>query len=215
MILIFKNILDKFDPKHTALLVIDMQNDFCAEGGHIHNKDGKIEHLQEIVPILLATIDNARKVGAKIIFVRSDYSEDYLHAPLKEQFGDSRFALGGTWGAELYKVRPEKSDLIITKHTYDAFTGTELDSFLQTKKIQTLLMAGIISNVCVESSARTGFMLGYFIIMVKDCIGYRRKHLHEVALENISRYFGLVKTSQELLSLWENHLAKNRIESLE
>lgn len=197
------NLNKKIDPKHTALVVIDMQNDFCADGGHLHRKDGQVEHLQEIVPALLTLIDKAREVGVKIFFIISDYNEDYLHAPIKEQFGDSRFTLGGSWGAEFYKVRPEKGDLVITKHTYDAFIGTELDSELRAHGTITLIVTGIISNVCVESTARTGFTMGYNIILAEDCVGYRRKNLHDATLENISRYFGIVTTSEELLSLWE------------
>ena len=107
----FQNLQKKIDPKHTALIVIDMQNDFCAEGGHLHRQDGHVEQLQAIVPALRKAINQARSVGVRIIFVRSDYTEHYLHEPLKEQFGEARFTLGRHLGGRfLPSEGPEEGD---------------------------------------------------------------------------------------------------------
>ena len=199
----FSTLQEKIDPNHTAVVVIDMQNDFCARGGHLDRLDGQIETLQAIVPSLRALVKGSKSIGAKVIFVVSDFNDYYLHNPIREIFGRERFSLAGTWGAEPFEIKPNEEDQIITKRTYDAFVGTKLDEILKKSNIKTLVLSGVITNVCVESAARTGFSLGYHIVLPSDCVGYRRKNLHEASLENIERYYGTVTNSENLLALWQ------------
>ena len=100
-------------------------------------------------------------------------------------------------------IPPKNSEPIVRKWHYDAFEDTELDLLLKTNGIKTLLMTGFISNVCVETTARHGFIKGYYIVAVSDCTDAPTKQEYESAMYNIRIYFGKVATSREITALWK------------
>lgn len=197
-----RNLAERINPSHTALLVIDLQNDFCSEGGWLSHREGGIRWLQQSIPVIVKLVEAARAVEVMVVFIRSHYDKKYLREPLEELLGDSSYPLEGTWGAEFCGVRPQEGEAIITKHTYDAFIRTELDALLQHKGIRTVVISGVLSNVCVECTTRTAFLLGYHTVTVADAVGYRRSNLHNAFLENASRYFGKVVQAREILDAW-------------
>lgn len=109
----------------------------------------------------------------------------------------------GSWGADFYEVAPEPGEVVVNKHRYSAFVNTRLDSILRSQKIETLIMTGVSTNVCVESTARDGFMLDYHIVLLRDACASYSTQAHEMTIKNIEGYFGEVTDTREVISLWE------------
>ncbi len=202
------SLAEKVDPKHTALVVVDVQNDFCADGGALHRYGRDMSMIQGMVPNLVDFIDHARKAGAFVVFVRELGDEPYLSPFMLERrkkmgrLGD-QFILDGTWGADFYKVKPLSGEPIVTKYRMSGFAGTDLDLLLRSHNIQTVVTTGVATNVCVEHTARDAFSLDYYVVFVEDCMASDEAHLHQGTLENIRAIFGDVCRADEVVQLWQ------------
>ena len=205
---------DKVRPAHTALLVIDMQNDFCASGGLI-SKDGRdISAAQALGERLPAFITSARAAGVMIVFIRCVYTTErnfYLsdvwleQAARKRKGGYTRIPVcrDGSWDGDYYgEVRPQAGDVIVTKHRYNAFHNTDLDLILRSNGIRTVVLTGVVTNVCVETTARDAFVRDYYVVAVDDgCAAYVEQD-HIASLSNIDRFFGEVSTITQISAHW-------------
>ena len=100
-------------------------------------------------------------------------------------------------------IPPMDGEPVITKWNYDAFEDTDLHLFLRSKGIETLLMSGFASNICVETTARHGYIKGYYIVVVSDCTDAFTSDAYEATMSNIRSHFGKVATSEEIMSLWK------------
>ena len=109
---------------------------------------------------------------------------------------------GGTWGWDFFEVEAEPDEWVIEKHTYSGFHGTELDRILRFKGIRTLVMTGVSTNVCVESTLRDGYFNGYYIVVPEDCVASAAQDLHEAALRGVRMHFGEVTTGADLRVIW-------------
>ncbi|MEY2535111.1 MAG: ureidoacrylate peracid hydrolase, partial [bacterium] len=149
----------KVDPRHTALVVVDVQNDFCAEGGMMHNEGLDLTAVQAMAGRLPRLIAGARAAGALVVFVRNVYSSEgnaYLSDVWLEQAsrrrGDSYtrrdVCAAGSWEGDFFgDVAPQAGDPIVTKHRFSAFHNTDLDTILRSHGIRALVMTGVASNV--------------------------------------------------------------------
>jgi ureidoacrylate peracid hydrolase len=99
---------------------------------------------------------------------------------------------------------------VVTKHRYSAFVDTELQALLRSNRIENLLLAGVATNVCVESTARDAFMFDYRVTVLSDCTGTYSETLREATLENMRRAFGTVATSTEVTRIWASLPARVR-----
>lgn len=198
---------EKVDPRHTALVVVDIQNDYAHGDGSFGKRGSDLSMAQAMVPKLVDFIAKARANGVTIIFVRTAHGE-WTDSPVRQDrmkgmgLNVLPVCLEGSWGAEFYKVEPEPGDKIVVKHRYSGFYGTDLDVVLKARGIKTLLMTGLVTNVCVETTARDGFMRDYYIVLVEDGCAASTVEEHQAALVNISRYFGVVATTDEVAKAW-------------
>ena len=199
---------EKVDPRHAAMVVVDMQNDFCAEGGFFHQTGQDLSLIQPMVPNLVQFIEHGRRVGLPIVFIQAIYDDIYLSAPMRERNrrkGWERPRLvTGSWGADFYLVKPHQRDLVVIKHRYSSFAGTELDILLRNLAVKSLIMTGVATNVCVESTARDGYFLNYYIVLVEDCCATTSQSLHRATLANIDENFGVVCTAPEVVDAWDS-----------
>ena len=205
---ILSTLAEKIDPRHTALVVVDVQNDFCADHGHFSEMGHDLSMIQSMVPRLNALIAGARAEKVPVVFVRCVYDAIYTSGPWVEKSSSRRPAgkglcLSDTWGAEFFMVSPKPGDLIITKHRFSAFVGTNLDLVLRSVGVKTLLVTGVATNVCVESTLRDGYQLDYYIVVPEDCTAGISPGLHNGTLQNIRTYFGAVSSSEEILDVWK------------
>ncbi len=109
-----------------------------------------------------------------------------------------------SWGADFYAgVRPLPEEIIVRKHRYNAFIDTDLDLILRSKGIRTLIMSGVATNVCVETTAKEGFMKDYYIVFLKDCAATTSEELHNNTLQSISSHYGVVVDSSDVWKCWQ------------
>jgi ureidoacrylate peracid hydrolase len=207
MIEILRSLPERIAPAHTAVLVVDMQNDFCAEGGYIQQtRNADMSASPALAQRITALTDAARGRGASIVWIRANYEPRFLSAQAllkRERYPGLVCCAGGSWGWELFGVSPYPDDLVIEKHSFSAFFGTELDRLLRFRGIKTLLMTGVATNTCVESTLRDGFFLGYYIVLVEDCCNSAARHLHEATLENVRANFGDTVNADKIMRLWD------------
>jgi ureidoacrylate peracid hydrolase len=214
-----RSLADKVRPEHTALVVIDMQNDFCAAGGMMDLEGLDLTPVQEMAERLPALIDAARQAGVFVVFVRNVYSTEsnwYLSEAWLEQA--SRRRLGSyterpvcgpdSWQGDFYgDIRPLETEPIVTKHRFDAFYNTDLDTILRAHQIRTVVLTGVSTNVCVETAARAAFVRDYSVVLPADGAATYSTEEQEAALRTIDRYFGEVATIADVVGCWSGRAA--------
>ena len=197
---------DRVTPSHTALLVVDIQNDFCHPDGYVGRKFGVDAVKNESLAARNQSLTSqARALGAKIIWVKAIYDPEYLSAPMLSKGGaisDEPRCYEDSWGAEFYSVEPAEEDIILEKHRYSAFCGPNLNAMLQNSSIKTTVITGVTTNICVDSTLRDAFNLGYYVVIPEDCVAANDISLHKATLKNVELLLGDVTTSQELLKMW-------------
>ncbi len=199
------HLYDSLDPKRTALLVIDMQNAFVAPGAPI-----EVPAARAIVAPINRLTAALRKRGVPVIWVLHENQGDgrdwagffdAFVAPGRR--AEAAAALAG--GAELQKLYPElettPGDLRVAKNRYSAFIKNDFENKLRERGIDTLLIAGTKTNVCVECTARDAMMLDYKVALISDCTAALSDDEHRATLENVIQQFGDVLTAEEALSL--------------
>jgi ureidoacrylate peracid hydrolase len=201
------------DPRHTALIVVDMQNDFCASNGALAESGADPSLIQAMAPRLLSLLDAARAIHLPIVHVRTEHSPwTNSESWLGRLRGRPRGACyPDSWGADYYagfepRIDPQREprghEFVVTKHRYSGFVGTELDLVLRSQHVRTVIMTGEATNVCVESTARDAFMRDYWLVFVSDCTAAAVQAAHDATLYTVGKHFGKVVTSEELVGAW-------------
>ncbi|WP_403022039.1 cysteine hydrolase family protein [Salinibacterium sp. GXW1014] len=199
---------ERFAPATTALIVVDVQNDFCHPEGVSARKGHDVSAAVEMVPRLQALLDEARAVGMPIVFIQTTHDLSVDSEVWNTRMGDMDTpeydpnCRTGTWGAEFYVVAPEEGELVVNKHRYSAFAGTDLDMVLRTAGVKTILLTGVATNVCVESTLRDGLFLDYNVALVPDCCAAYSPELHQGTINNVRGMFGAVLDSGDLIEMW-------------
>ena len=202
---------DLLSPNRTAVLVIDMQNDFVHCDGMGARVGYATEHTLRIVDPINAFLREARELGVLVLLLRQVAAE-HTTSPARRVRGE---ALGweptamcgvGTWGAELFDgLEVEDSDVPVEKRRYSAFVGTDVDLILRSNSIESVVVCGTDGSVCVESTVRDAYMQDYHVIVPRDLVGYGRPHLREPSLEAMSVWFATTCDSVEVLEAWHSH----------
>ncbi|HEX4928627.1 MAG TPA: isochorismatase family cysteine hydrolase [Burkholderiales bacterium] len=198
---------EKLAPRAAALVVIDMQNDFCAPGGYIDQVMKKdVASAGAVAQAIDGLLAAARTAGVPVVWLRADYSHeripDSMRAKLAARGITAVCCAPGTWGADWYGVKPLEGEAVITKHTYSGFAGTDLAARLQALGRRTLVFTGVQTQVCVESTLRDAHSLGYFCVVPRDAVGSHTPALHEASLDNVRFLFGDVCTAAEVRAAW-------------
>jgi ureidoacrylate peracid hydrolase len=209
----------------TAVLVIDMQNDFGATGGMFDLAGFDLASIQEAVAPTVRVIAGARTGGIPIVYVnealRSDLSDiaevESPHRRMSQRmgFGNTvttpsgrigRIRIEDTWNTEnLPELVPQSGDIIVTKRRWSGFYETDLDARLRALGAQYLIVTGCTTTVCVESTIRDAAFRDYACLLPADCtgqpaVGEPRSSTHDASLLMIARHFGWVTTSQDFLN---------------
>jgi nicotinamidase-related amidase len=210
---IYGSLREVADPSHSALIIIDVQHDFCSERGAMAERFGfDMKEIREAVPRLNAFIEECRRTGVLVVWVREVFSDEKMRPNQKALWG----AGDDIWliredgpGVDWYEdvIDPLPDEPVITKWQYDGFEDTDLHLLLQSRGIETLLMTGFTTNVCVETTARHGYIKGYYIALVADCTDAPTRAEYESGVFNIKTYFGTATTSDELVELWQEQPA--------
>ena len=177
------------DPKRTAVVLIEYQNDFTSEGGALHgavegsmDKTGMLENAR-------ALVEAARAAGATVVHAPITFApgygelSDHPYGILKGVVDGNAF-VKGSWGAAIVDdLAPAEGDIVIEgKRGLDTFASTNLDFILRSKGIQTIVLGGFLTNCCVESTMRSGYENGYKVITLGDCTAATSHEEHDNAL---------------------------------
>ncbi len=192
-----------------ALIVIDMQNDYCHSDGICAKRGHSVEAAHAMIPRLKEIIAQARLVRIPVIFVMTENDETNVTPAWLNRYGVAKASSEyscrtGSWGAQFYEVSPSAGDIVISKSRYSAFVGTELDSTLRNMGRSSLLFTGVATNICVESSLRDALSLDYYVTLVEDCCAAFTNEAHNGAIRNVKQQFGIVTTSFDIMDEWRN-----------
>jgi ureidoacrylate peracid hydrolase len=212
----------------TAVLVIDMQNDFGAKGGMFDRIGIDLSLIQRAVGPTARVLAASRKVGLPIIYLKMgfrahlsdagpvDAPNRLKHAPfavgtvVRAPDGtESRILIRGTWNTEILpELAPQAGDIVLYKQRFSGFYNTELDAILQQRGVKYLLVTGCTTSVCVESTIRDAMFRDYSCVLLADCTGEPigcdlQRSNHEASLLVIQTVLGWVSGSAELLSALE------------
>jgi ureidoacrylate peracid hydrolase len=164
------------NPTTTALVLIEFQNDFTTPGGVFHDAVKDVMHSTDMLANTATTVEQARKLGVKIIHMPIQFADGYpelttrSYGILKGVADGSAFR-AGSWGAEITEaLTHEPGDILVEgKRGLDAFATTGLDLVLRNNGIQNLVVAGFLTNCCVEGTVRSGYEKGYDVVTLTDC----------------------------------------------
>lgn len=206
------------DPRNSALIVVDMQNDFCDSNGALARSGSDPSMIQAMAPRLLRLLEEARRVRLPIVHVRTEHSPwtDSAAWLGRHQDRPRTVCFPDSWGAEYFPGFEPRSDtsrepgsheFVVTKHRYSGFIGTDLDLVLRSHDIRSVIMTGEATNVCVESTARDAFMRNYRLVFVSDCTASTVQSAHDATLFTMARHFGTVANGDEIVAAWSATLA--------
>ena len=205
---------------HTALLVIDMQRDFCAPGGYADQAGLDIERLRAPIEPIRQLLVAARRYGLFIAHTREGHRADLSDlpetkrrraqasgAPIGTPGPMGRLMVRGEYGNDLIdELQPETGEPVIDKPGYSAFAHTDLELLLRNRGIGQLILTGVTTEVCVSSTLRHAVDLGFSCLTGADACGSAYPALHAAALSMIGvegGLFGEVITSDALIALLE------------
>jgi len=194
------------DPRSTALVLIEFQNDFTSEGGALHGavadsmaQTNMLENAKEVVAA-------AREAGATIIHAPISFANGYKEITgspygILKGVVDSNAFVKGEWGAEIIDdLKPEADDIVVEgKRGLDTFASTNLDFILRSKGIKTVALGGFLTNCCVESTMRSAYERGYEVVTLSDCVAATSAEEHANAIQYDYPMFSKPMTGKEFV----------------
>jgi len=197
-------------PKHSALIVVDVQNDTFTDGGHASKTPGReraIAANRELLPNMIGFVSEARKTGLLIAWIKNSYlpnwltdSPAWIHLWTKVgmHVSDIPYCQEGTWGWEFVdEMQPLPYEPVVRKYRTRAFHGTFLDLLLKTNKIETCILIGSATHACVEETAKDCTVHDFYTVIVKDCCAPYDENL-------ATQPFYDVATSEEIFKEWKD-----------
>jgi ureidoacrylate peracid hydrolase len=192
-----------------ALLVIDVQNGFVSKGGSYDLLGMETSHYREVIPKIRDLINLCKNIRIPIFYtqaVRESSGIDLLTRSHKilpksreERIKKKPICVRETWDAEIVdEIKPSENDHVVIKRRDSAFHDTEIEVWLRSLKIDTLIFCGIDTSICVETSLRDAFNIGYDVVLISDATASNNKKHYESTLENVKGYYGIVMDMKEL-----------------
>src|SRR5436309_7651485 len=182
----------RIDPKATGIVVIDMLNEFCKAGGAM-----VLPGYERLIPPQKKVIDAGRHAGSPVLFVADTHRPNVRQD--REFLKRTSHCLEGSWGAQVIaNLDPRPDDIYIVKRRYSAFFNTYLDLTLRDLQVNTLVIFGVVTNICVRSTVHDAFFLGYQVIVPEDCVAATGPREQESSLYDIGTHFGIVADSEHV-----------------
>jgi nicotinamidase-related amidase len=195
------------DPKTTAVVLIEYQNDFTTEGGALHEAVSDVMDETDMLAHTREVVKAARNAGATIMHAPIAFTEGYGELTdrpygILKGVVDGQAFVKGSWGAQIIdELTPAAGDIVVEgKRGLDTFASTNLDFILRSKRISTVALGGFLTNCCVESTMRSAYENGYRVITLSDCVAATSVEEHENALKYDYPMFSLPMTAAEFVS---------------
>ena len=199
----------KLDKKDTALIVVDMQNAFCAEGGSCGKVGLPIQNLFKAVDPCRRLIACAREAGIPVIYTRYVCRADYADAgvlfhELMPELIEVGALAAGTEDIEIVDaLAPEASDFIVDKNRPSAFYATGLETILNGLGTEKLVVCGVTTNCCVETTVRDASQRDFKTFVVEDAVAELEDDRHEIALRSMGMLFADVLSLEDVRQAWQ------------
>jgi ureidoacrylate peracid hydrolase len=212
------------DPARTAVIVVDMENDFVAKGGMFDRAGVDISGAQKAIAPTAKVLAAARQSGLKIIYLKMGYrpdlsdlgSADSVNRTRHLKLGvgqkirapdgrESRVLIRDTWDTDIVpELKPQANDVVIYKTRFSGFYQTDLDATLKKFGIKYLIFTGVTTSICVESTVRDAMFRDYLCVLLRDCMSEPMGHdlprtNHEASLLNAEALFGWVSDSEQFV----------------
>ena len=195
------------DPRTTALVLIEYQNDFTSEGGVLHGAVAEVMAKTDMLANTKRVVAAARAAGVTIMHAPITFADGYIELS-RQPYGilkgvvDSNAFVKDSWGAAIVDdLAPQPGDIVVEgKRGLDTFMSTNLDFVLHSKGISTLVLGGFLANYCVESTMRTGYENGYQVITLTDCVAATSMEEQNSALRFDYPMFSVPMTADEFVS---------------
>ncbi|MEM2901241.1 MAG: cysteine hydrolase family protein [Candidatus Bathyarchaeia archaeon] len=207
---------ERVDPEHTALLVIDMQNDFVHEQGRFTEFGFDTSMVREAASWVRRVLERARRRGLLIVHTRMINDERQNPPSWLAFWGKPTVTVEGTWGADFFQgFEPLSEEVVLTKYTYGAFHGTNLENVLRNRGVKTVVAVGTGPNICLGDTVHEAFARGYHVVVPEEAVAAFSKHgrdftkkVKEVGLYIIENHYGIVCSVEELLEAWSQSPVK-------
>ena len=195
------------DPKTTAVVLIEFQNDFTTEGGVLHGAVSAVMDRTDMLGKTQKVVEAARAAGVTVMHAPIMFTEGYNEISahpygILKGVVDGKAFVKGSWGAAIVdELTPKDGDIVIEgKRGLDTFASTNLDFILRSKGITTVVLGGFLTNCCVESTMRSGYENGYQVITLNDCVAATSHEEHDNALKYDYPMFSQPMSASELLA---------------
>ena len=218
--LVYDSLAEVVDPSHTAIVVVDMQNDLVAPGGLADRNGAPLPGNRRIIDDLRVLLQGAREASIPVIYIMYTIHPGLptvtpawvyngirlfsgtLLSPARPGISSLEGLFEGTWGWEVIEeLAPEEGDILVQKHHLGGFWDTNLDKILRGNGIETVVVTGTATSGCVFDTAVGAAANDYYTVYVRDCVTTMNPKTHEVGMKLLaSRYDG--PSSEELLALW-------------
>jgi ureidoacrylate peracid hydrolase len=194
------------DPARVALVVVDMQNDFCHPEGVFARAGLRIPHRSDLVARVNQLVLAARAAGQVVVWVRTEWTDEASVGLLAERspFLADEGLRAGTWGSELVgALDPEPTDHHIVKTRFDAFLRTPLADLLEELGVGTLVVTGVRTDFCVESTVREAFFRDYRVAVAREAVAGYVDELHENSLRVMGTVFADIVDNRAAIAVLE------------
>ena len=198
----------QLDNRPTALVIVDMQNAFCNDKGSMVTRGFDIAGLKKPVDPCIRLAKAARAAGVPVIQTQFVRHPDYVDAglALRELMPNALKVASlhiGTWDAAIIpELGPDPHDIIIAKNRPSAFFATQLESFLNAMKIENLVVCGVTTNMCVETTVRDAAQRDYRVFVAEDAVGEVDPHRHTMALRAMAHMFATLTNGDDVIAVW-------------
>jgi nicotinamidase-related amidase len=199
-------------PEHTALVIVDMVNDFIDPAGKTATLAARpLDHARRVIPAMQRLLASARSAGLMVVHVqhttlpdgRSD-SGPWLEARSRASYSVPDICLDGSWGQQIIaELAPAPGELVVKKYRYSGFAGTNLDLVLRSASIRSVVCCGVSTNACVEATAREAFSHDYYVVLPEDACGSWSVELHHATIATARHRYATVCTVDELIAVWQ------------
>lgn len=192
----------------TALIVVDMQNSFCADDGGCGKTGLPIRNLQAAIQPCVNLVAAARAAGIPVIYTRYMYRPDYadggvLIKHLLPELKETQALQAGTWDIEVVpELTPQSNDFIVDKNRPSSFYATNLETILNGLDVDSLVVCGVTTNCCVESTVRDASHRDYKTFVVQDAVAELDDERHQVALKSMAMLFANLVTVADVEGAW-------------
>ena len=186
------------DAGSTAVLVVDMLNEFCKEGGAM-----VLPGYESLIAPQTRVIDSAREAGAPVVFIVDTHRRNMRRE--REFAKRTPHCIEGEWGCQVIDdLAPRADDIFVVKRRYSGFFNTDLDLTLKDMVIDTVIVMGVVTNICVRSTVHDAFFHGYQVVVPEDCVAATGPREQESSLYDIATHFGVVSDAAEVSAALAN-----------